>query len=303
MATILLHCPLNISRTIDDMMKKYCSQFGARHGIDVDIMTQPHRPDEKSLFESCLDHGAIPDMTVGHVNDFAELPPDFLEEHFLSIPGRFPIRKTLSDSGFADDTGFFHPFVIIPFAIFYNRNLINEKNTPQYWKDLRDIRWRGKIRMPDSFRVVSKVVRSFMKTDFPDADADFEKNVIHQGSPMEVVSAVDEGDFPIGITNIAFARISRHQNTRVLWPLDGLYCMPQVMVWRRGAPEVLLEIGDYLMSHDVQEYLSLQSFVPAAPEVPLHHLISENNSNLRWKGWSSFLEAVKDKKDKLHVVR
>ncbi len=110
---------------------------------------------------------------------------------------------------------------------------------------------------------------------------------------MEIVTAVDEGKFSIGITNIAFARISREKNTRIIWPKEGLLCMPQVMVWSKKAPEPLLEAGDFLMSGKIQEYLAMQSFVPVSEEIPMPSLLTENSGNLRWNGWESFLKAVR----------
>lgn len=293
MARILLHCPLNISRTIVSMMTEFCKQLDEKYGLAVEIETQPHRPHEKSLFKSHIEKGEIPDLTVGHMDDFADLPPGALAEFFRPLPGRYPIRKALVDKGFTDPEGYFHPFVVIPFAIFHNRNMLADPNAPHSWKDLLDARWRGRIRMPDDFRIVSVVIKAFLGADFPDDFDRFEANFVHKGSPPEVISAVDEGDYPIGITNIAFARISRHKNTRIIWPGDGLFCMPQVMVWSRKAAEPLLEIGDFLMSRPVQEYLSMQSFVPASPDVSLHPLVEENNCNLRWKGWDAFLDVIK----------
>jgi hypothetical protein len=55
----------------------------------------------------------------------------------------------------------------------------------------------------------------------------------------------------------------------------------------------MLEIGDFLMSRPVQEYLALQSFVPVSPEVPLPQLIEDNHCGLRWKGWEYFLEVIR----------
>ncbi|BBO93394.1 ABC transporter substrate-binding protein [Desulfosarcina ovata] len=295
MASILLHCPLNISRSLGQMMEDFCRTWQKKNGLDVTIQTQPHRPDETSLFQTCLDQGRFPDLTLGHVNDFADLPDGELPAYFRSLPGRYPVRRELAEQGFQDPAGYFHPFVVIPFAIFYNHQLLGEDDVPGRWEDLLNARWHKKILMPDAFRVVSKVIDAFMQADFPDHIEQFRENAVQKGAPPEVVTAVDEGQYPIGITNIAFARISRHKNTRVIWPRDGLFCMPQVMVFSRQAPDAMLEIGDFLMSPTVQEYLSVQSFVPASPDVSLHSLVAENHCNLRWKGWSAFLSAVGEK--------
>ncbi|GAB6906159.1 putative ABC-type Fe3+ transport system periplasmic component-like protein [Desulfosarcina cetonica] len=295
MASILLHCPLNISRSLGQMIDDFCRTWQEKHGIEVTLQTQPHRPDEASLFQTGLDEGQFPDLTLGHVNDFADLPDGYLQTYFSALPDRFPLRTELVEQGFRDPAGYFHPFVVIPFAIFYNHQLIGADEIPRRWEDLLDPQWHQKILMPDVFRVVSKVIHAFMQADFPDGIDPFRQNAVCKGAPPEVVTAVDEGRYPLGITNIAFARVSRHKNTRVIWPADGLFCMPQVMVFSRQAPDAMLEIGDFLMSPTVQDYFSLQSFVPAAPNVSLHSLVAENHCHLRWKNWPAFLEAVGDK--------
>ncbi len=296
MARVLLHCPLNISRSLEEMMKEYGKIMEEKHGLEINVEVQPHRPTEEGLFKSYLEAADIPDLIVGHVNDFAELPERYLQEHFRALPGRFPLRQELVQAGFNDAQGCFNPFVVIPFAIFYNQNLLAQKDLPEVWEDLLDTRWRKKILMPDEYRMVSMIIRTFMKAHYPEKFADFQENVIYRGAPIDVVNSVDEGQYPLGITNIAFARISRNKNTRLIWPQDGLFCMPQVMVWNKKADERLLEMGDYLMSKQVQEYLALQSFVPASPEVAIPEMLTDHNLRLRWEGWEHYLSVIKGSK-------
>ena len=296
MAKILVHCPLNISRTLEMMLEEYCRKTEEKLGTRVELETQPHRPQEKGLFEKYIEEGNLPELVVGHVNDFAELPAGYLEKHFLSLPGRWPLRTELVEAGFLDPKGYFHPFVVIPFAMFYNFNLLDERELPTVWEDLLEARWREQILMPDDYRVVSKVIRTFMEAHHPERFADFQKNVVYEGAPIDVVNAVDEGHYPLGITNIAFARISRHKNTRLIWPRDGLFCMPQVMAWSKDVSENLLAIGDFLMSNQVQEYLALQAFVPAAPNTALPQLLTDYNFSLRWEGWENYLNIIKSSK-------
>ena len=293
MARVLLHCPLNISRSLEEMLKAFGRELEGKHGIGLEVVTQPHRPTEEGLFQVLLRDGEMPEMVIGHVNDFAELPAGFLEEHFRSLPGRFPMRPELVKAGFTDPRGYFHPFAVIPFAMFYNTGLLGEDQLPGSWQDLLEARWSKQVLMPDEYRMVSRVIRTFMQNQYPDRFADFRENVVHHGAPIDVVNAVDEGRYPLGITNIAFARISRNKNTRLLWPADGTLCMPQVMVWSKGADDRLLEIGEFLFSQQVQEYLALQAFVPASPEIPLAPLLSERELNLRWESWEYYLDVIR----------
>lgn len=296
MAKILVHCPLNISRTLEAMLEEYCRKMEEELGTRIELETQPHRPQEKGLFEKYLEEGDLPELVVGHVNDFAELPAGYLEKHFLSLPGRWPLRPELVEAGFLDPKGYFHPFVVIPFAMFYNSNLLTEEELPTTWEDLLEARWQKQILMPDDYRMVSKIIRTFMQAHHPERFAAFQENVVHKGAPIDVVSDVDEGRYALGITNIAFARISRHKNTRLIWPQDGFFCMPQVMAWSKKSPESLLKIGDFLMSDQVQEYLALQAFVPAAPGTDIPQLLTDHHFGLRWEGWEHYLDVIRGSK-------
>ena len=279
------------------MIQEHCRKLQQDLGEEIEVQVQAHRPQETPLFKGYVERGTLPDLTVGHVDDFADLDPAFVAEQVQTRPGRFALRKELADLGFAHGPGGFHPFAVIPFAMFYNPTLVSPDEVPRTWRDLLAPRWAGRILMPDPNRIVSSVVRTFMKAEFPEVFAAFADNVTQQGSPPEVVTAVDEGRYPVGITNIAFARVSRDKNTRIVWPEDGLFCMPQVMVFGPGATKALWAVGDFLMSRTVQEYLTLQSFVAASPEVPLHPLVAEHHCHLRWKGWDAFLEVVKGRHD------
>ncbi len=293
MARVILHCPLNISRTMEDLLKKRAQELEETNGIPIAVEMQPHRPTEEGIFQTYAEGGDIPDAMIGHVNDFAELPAGFLQEHFRAIPERFPLRKELREAGFEDKEAYFHPFVVIPFAMFYNTRLLTEAEAPKAWTDLSDDHWQGKIRMPDDYRVVSKVICSFMQSNYPEDYEAFQRNVTHSGAPIDVVNAVDEGSYSIGITNIAFARVSRYKNTRLIWPEDGIFCMPQVVVFSKRAPDELLELGDYLYSDEVQQYLAKQAFIPASPHVPLIALYRDHLIRLNWESWEHYLEVVR----------
>lgn len=292
MAKVLVHLPLNISRAIEEMLKDFGREMEQKHGIKLDVKSQ-HQYGAADKQGKGMVKDAIPDLLVGNVNYFLRFPENYLEEHFRPLPGRFPLRPELTGAGFADPRGYFHPFVIIPFAIFYNPDVLEEKDLPQVWADLLDARWRGKILMPAEHHMAPKMVRALMQAYYSERFAAFRQNLVYDDAPINVVNAVDEGRYPLGITNISFARVSRNKKIRLLWPRDGMFCMPQVMVWSKKADDRLLEIGDYLLSSGVQEYLTLQTFVPVSAAVDIPQVLTEHNFILSWRGWDDFLNAIK----------
>jgi len=297
MATVLLQLPLNISRAMEEMLKQYGRDMERKNGIQLKIMGQQLCQPENIAQDADLNCWNVPDLVIGHIDYFIKRPKQHLEKNFRSLPGRFPIRQELFEAGLVDAEGYFNTFAVIPFGVFYNPDMLEEVDLPKVWEDLTQTRWHGRIAMPDKNHMAPKMLRAFMKASYPEGFGDFLQNSVYMGAPPNVVNSVDEGRYPLGITNISFARISRSKNIRLLWPQDGMFCMPLVMVWSKNADERLLEIGDFLMSRKVQEYLELQTFVPASGEIPIPSLLTDNDLSLRWKGWGNFLTDIKDLKD------
>lgn len=290
MAKILVHLPLNISRTLEEMLKSAGQALEKKHGLQVEVVRNPSQPDPAAgKNEAAIE---IPDLVIGHIDYFTRYSDGFLETNFQPLPGRFPMRPELVTAGFGDDRGYFHPFTIIPFAIFANPEMLLDQQCPQVWEDLADPRWEGKIVIPDEQHMATKMIRAFMKTEYPQKYDQFKANLVNEGGPLNVVNAVDEGRYPLGITNITFARISGNKKIRLLWPEDGFFCMPQIIAFRKGADARLQEIGDFLLSPTVQDYLALQTFVPVSAEVAIPEILLAHDFALRWKSWPAFLEAI-----------
>ncbi|MDD4334943.1 MAG: ABC transporter substrate-binding protein [Desulfotomaculaceae bacterium] len=292
MAKVLVHLPLNISRAIEEMLKDFGREMKQKHGIKLEVenLHKCMAADEKSK-DMRIDNA--PDLLVGNANYILKFAGSNLEEHIRPLPGRFPLRPELAKAGFADSRGYFHPFVIVPFAIFYNPNVVREGELPQVWADLLDASWREKILMPAQHHMAPKMIQALIQAYYPEKIAALRQNMVFDGAPINVVNAVDEGRYPLGITNVTFARVSRNKNISMLWPRDGLFCMPLVMVWNKKADDRLLEIGDYLLSSRVQEYLALQTFVPVSTAVNIPQVLIENNFNLIWRGWDDFINVLK----------
>jgi ABC-type Fe3+ transport system substrate-binding protein len=276
-----------------EMLKGFVSDLNEKNDMDVQIESQPHRPNEEHLFEKYIKEGNIPDLTIGHANDFAELEDDLMEEYFQPFPDLFPLRKELLDLGFNDPKGYFHPFALVPFAIIYNHNILQEEEVPLVWENLLQEKWRDSILLPDEFRTISVIINSYMKSKFPQRYDDYRANTIFAGSPVDVVSAVDQGQYSVGIVNISFSRFSREKNISAKWPDDGTFCVPQIMAWKKGVDERLLEVGKYIMSKEMQEFFAQQSFIPAAPEITLPEEAEKNQCRLIWEGWDHFLKIIR----------
>lgn len=291
MARVLVHLPLNISRAIEEMLKDFGRGMKQKHGIKLEIANL-HKCFAAGGQGRDGDQEGLPDLLIGNANYILQLAGDNLVEHVRPLAGRFSLRPELVRAGFADSQGYFHPFTIVPFAIFYNPHVVKEEDLPRVWADLLDAAWRGKILMPAEHHMAAENDQGphagllSGKGSCPGAEYGFCRGCIN------VVNAVDQGHYPLGITNVTFARVSRNKNISMLWPEDGLFCMPLVMVWHKKAEDRLLAIGDYLLSDRVQEYLALQTFVPVSSAVHTPPALIENNFNLIWRGWADFINIL-----------
>jgi len=299
MARILVSLPLNIGRTIEEMLKEYGKRFEKKYGTPINIDNRhicgaDAAVEEDPIAAEQVNESDLPDMLIGHAVYFNQFPEGTLQAYFRSVPCRFPLRPELAEAGFTDPAGYFHPFIIAPFAVFYNPNVSQEKEIPRAWADLLDDRWAKKVLLPDRHHMGPQTIRAYMKASYPEKFPAYDRNMVHLGTPINVVNAVDEGHYPLGVTNISFARISHNKSIRMLWFQEGSLCMPLVMVWRKKADESLLELGDFLLSRQVQEFLALQAFVPVSVDVAVPQLLTEHQYSLVWKGWSDFLSSIRD---------
>ncbi len=288
MEKIILHCPINISRTLSNLIREFVQKEYAGSGA-MEIYDEPHRLGNESSLLKTVREGVTPALYVGHATDFGRMQPEQVAGHFEAVPD-LPLGGRLINLGFQDKSRYFHPITIIPFGVIYNKNLVKEER-PKQWNDLHTPAYYGKIRLPDIERTISKVIIGAMKMKHPDTCEQFLANCLFKGSPIDVVNSIDEGEYYYGMVNVAFARFSRLKNTGMLWMDDGAFCMPQVIAVGKGKYELVRKIVDFIFSEEVQKFFVLQGFIPAVSgEIPA--ILQREDLKLIWNGWDEFISST-----------
>lgn len=211
--------------------------------------------------------------------------------HYQCLSGLLPdMRPDVRRLGFADPTGYFQIVCIVPIVLVHGRSV---ENPPTAWSDLLDERWKGRIG-GSSLDVFRTLIRFYAHSLFGGEAERFLANLVLDGIPIDTNLHVDKGEVDVGVMPLPFAQGGRNKNIVVHWPSDGALSIPQVVIHKRGSFEGTRHISEYLLSDEVQRYMSeTGNVIPVNPNVPLPPLVQANDLNLYWKGWAWFLEGLK----------
>lgn len=200
------------------------------------------------------------------------------------------MREDLKGKGLDDPSGYFTPLCFGPLLLIYNNSI---EYPPSSWEDLLDERWQGRIMAADS-NVHFNLLKANLRRIMGKRTGPFLDSLVYHGNPVNVNYEVDAGDMVIGITALPFARSSRKGNISFCWPEEGAFCIPHVLIFKKGAHKDAIEVGKYLLSDEVQGLISGAGLIPVSPNVPLPEPVIENKLNLYWMGWDQFVKALNE---------
>ncbi|MEN6389164.1 MAG: extracellular solute-binding protein [Syntrophomonas sp.] len=290
MSKILIHTPLNIRKNLIDGLKGFLKDFNRNNGTKISAEPVDHSV-QGSWLADRVAQDDIPEMILAHATDYATVNRGELSKVFASFPNRFPLRPELQPYG--DDAGILHPVFGVPFVIICNTRLISPEDRPSSWEELMASRWHGQLAFPDPTTPIARGVASYINSSYPGLFKEFLPHLRFIKSVPELNQAVVDGVYPLGIANIAFAKMLHQKHVVPIWPKEGAVLIPQFMVWSNRADKRLLEIGDFMLSKPVQAILANQGFVPANPELPLSNVLAENCGFVRWEEWDRYSENVR----------
>ena len=210
---------------------------------------------------------------------------------YETLKGVLPeMRKDLKAKGLDEPGGYFRPMLFGPMLLIYNNSV---SPPPSSWEDLLDERWQGRIMAADS-NVQFNLLQVNLRPIIGERTGPFLESLVYHGNPVNVNYEVDAGNVDIGIAVLPFARSSRKGNISLCWPREGAFCIPHVLILKKGAHKDAMEVGRYLLSDKVQGLVSGAGLIPVNPNVPLPEQVIENELNLSWMGWDQFVKALNE---------
>lgn len=296
MIRFMVHTPVNMRGRMTDYIKDNLPALEEKIGDKISLYT-PHDPEYSSdcseeWLAPSIEKGIMPDVIVTHATEFAALDSRSETCLFSDIAARYlqanPVREELNM--LIDPQEIFYPISVTPLVMVYNTEKVKETDLSHSWADLFNEKY--KVIFPDRDKPLCRAAGAYLKATFPEQFPEFEKKVVYDGSPANVVKAVASGEYDMAMTNSSFAAIAQGKRIAINSPKEGYILLPQVLVWKKGADERLTALADILASEEIQGYLAEQGAWPVRKGIPMCDTITYNQQLVNWQGWDSYVKSV-----------
>lgn len=227
-----------------------------------------------SILRESLEKGELASNVVFTYGRTGEIPPGrdiFRYIHkakdknmLKSLPGRYQVKPEFSD--FVADIsmdGYLSVPYITTVAIVYNTELIDTKDVPKSWEELAA--FEGSLAIPGSGcygmrtltalyntvgagkfeQIIQKANMPALETMKKDPRKSEDKPLGGTHAPIAVI----DGKFKVGIGSLASTRIMdgmANGSLGVIWPKEGAFAMPHILVVRENANEADLALADFI---------------------------------------------------------
>lgn len=292
MDRILVHISINIRMAVVEALKEEIKASNKKYGANTTLGASASQP-EGAWLRDGLAQGNLPGMALAHGTDFASLSQEQLEEIMLPLPDKFPMDSGLEDRGLRDPAGLLHPMFLIPFVMICNSSMLASHERPAGWEDLLDSRWHGQVCFPARDTPIAQVVTACLRTHYPASYQEFAARLSFLKSPVEVIRAVGEGQYPLGIANLGFAKMLTGQQVSTIWPAEGAVCSPLVLAFFQPAQPRWLELGEVLFRPVLQDMAARQGFIPVRSANLGLADIAGPGRELAWPGWQAYLASLR----------
>lgn len=171
----------------------------------------------------------------------------------------------LLDDGCRCENGVWTAFSLLPVVMIYNPVLVRT-NPPESWESLLDPAWRGRIAFTrplssgSGFTALAALLQTLPGEPLSTLDAFYENlggRVLSDSG--DAVVEVAEGNCTIGVTleETALKAVESHSDVALLYPKEGVVCLPDGMAVVKGAPhgDNARRFIDFCLGEDVQNYL------------------------------------------------
>ena len=292
MNRILVHISINIRMAVLEALKEEVKASNKKYGSNTTLGASTSQP-EGAWLRDGLAQGNLPGMALAHGTDFASLNREQLEEILLPLPDRFPMDSGLEDKGLRDPAGLLHPMFLIPFVIICNSSMLAPHERPAGWEDLLGPQWYGQVCFPARDVPVTLAVTAYLRANYPAPYQNFAARLSFLKSPVEVSRAVGEGQYPLGIANLGFAKMLTGQQVSTIWPAEGAVCSPLVLAFFRPVEPQLLELGEVLFRPELQDMAARQGFIPVKSAALGLADIAGPGRELAWQGGEAYLASLR----------
>lgn len=213
--------------------------------------------------------------------------------------GELPIRDELAEAEIADPFGGIHLYATFPSVILVDHQKLGNRPVPRGWSDLLDPIYKGDVTIAGHHGHAPDILLfNYWKSGGDKAVRAFASNVADFWPPARMAKIAGSGN-PVGsaiyVLNRFFAMAVRGPGAEVIWPEEGAWFNPLLLLAKRDRrPASELPLG-YLLGREWASYLDAVGF-PSAFKWPGQ---SPLPGKLSWMGWdfirSHDLDAVRER--------
>lgn len=291
----MIHTSKNANAYFVEYINKNLPALEKELGQKINLTTFGHDQSNSWLIDGTK-HNRIPDVVLTYASEFSVLDTETIDELFSNNSGALGshfIKKEMKN--FIDEKGVFIPICFVPLIMFYNKKNVAKSLLSNSWADLSDSKLN--VIFPYEDIPISRVVLANLKNKLGTEFENFKKNITFGNSPIDVIHAVANGQYDMGISNLYFfmmSKMNQEENIEINWPKEGLMPLPQVLAFKKDVNPKLYRFIELLTTGEIQNFLGEQGFWPIIEDTPSYGCSPENEWINSWDNWDGFFKRIQN---------
>jgi len=209
------------------------------------------------------------------------------KDDFASLYNQFPLNEEYT--AMIHPEGIFHPAVIVPLVIIYNKEN-TQLDSEFLWSDFLHASYKGKVAIPSTAKPAGKtILKNYWFKYGEDGLKKSEENFVTLSNPAAVFDSVDRGEYPYGIIPLLFASgPGKSGNIKMIIPDEGVMIIISYVAVKKN--KLLFAekfLSETLFSSVLQTiYAERGLMIPVHPEVSTSDRLFSKKVPMIYPDWA-----------------
>lgn len=247
----------------------------------------------------------IPDIGVSFtMGDYcnSKIIKDYVSKGYFESAIDVDQCEMLKGVNLKDPYNAFSTLAIFASVIMVDKRKIKDLPIPKKWNDLLDPVYKDSIAIPGGHGDISVLYPMYVYKEH--GEEGLEKlehnvcNVLHGSKVAKIAGTNNSEGAPIYVVSWFFAKACANTDyIEIIWPEEGAYIEPEIMIVKKDLPEDLNKIVDFMKSEKVSKIFADNYFISTYKGID--NKLPED-AKFKWIGWDYIFENPVEKfKDKV----